>query len=79
MGKRAELRPRVQTTIATDPFTPQTSEGEVGFQLLFHLNPLPMWVIDAESQAFLAVNEAAIKKYGWSREEFLTITMPELG
>ena len=30
-----------------------------------------MWVFDVDTLAFLAVNEAAIQHYGWSRDEFL--------
>jgi len=40
-------------------------------ELLFQQNPLPMWVFDLDTLQVLAVNEAAIKKYGYEREEFL--------
>ncbi len=53
-------------------------EREVSFQLLFHEHPLPMWVVDAQSLAFLVVNEVAVRKYGYSREEFLTMTMDQM-
>jgi len=33
-----------------------------------------MWVQDRETLAFLAVNEAAVRRYGYTREEFLTLT-----
>jgi PAS domain S-box-containing protein len=46
------------------------SESEKRYQLLFHKNPLPMWVIDLDTLAFLAVNDAAVEKYGYSAEEF---------
>jgi PAS domain S-box-containing protein len=42
--------------------------------MLFDRNPLPMWVIDIETLGFLAVNDAAIRIYGYSREEFLATT-----
>lgn len=38
----------------------------------FEVSPLPMWIFNTETLAFVAVNEAAIQRYGWSREEFLT-------
>ena len=44
------------------------------FRLLFYHNPLPMWVFDAETLAFLEVNDAALAHYGYSREEFLSLT-----
>jgi len=41
------------------------------YRRLFDDNPLPMWVFDPRTGAFLAVNQAAIAHYGYSREEFL--------
>lgn len=59
------------------PLPPQL-ESEVSFQLLFHQHPLPMWVVDATSLAFIVVNDAAVKKYGYSRNEFLGMTMDQI-
>jgi two-component system cell cycle sensor histidine kinase/response regulator CckA len=47
-------------------------------QMLFEASPTPMWVYDAETLAFLAVNDAAVRHYGYSREEFLTMTIREI-
>lgn len=41
----------------------------------FEKNPDPIWVLDWDTLAFLAVNEAAIQQYGYSRKEFLRITL----
>ncbi len=38
------------------------------FRRLFYENPQPMWVLDAETRRFLAVNDAAIARYGYSAE-----------
>lgn len=46
-------------------------ESEERHRLFFEGSPLPMWVYDLETLKFLAVNEAAIEHYGYSREEFL--------
>ncbi len=46
-------------------------ESEASFRHLFANNPHPMWVYDLETLAFLEVNEAAISRYGYSRDEFL--------
>jgi len=54
-------------------------ESEERYRLLFENNPQPMWVYDRETQAFLAVNEAACRHYGYSREEFLRMQIQELG
>ena len=47
-------------------------------ELLFQGNPQPMWIYDAEPLSFLAVNQAAIDVYGYSREEFLAMGIGEL-
>ena len=48
------------------------------YRLLFETNPNPMWIFDTESLHILAVNEAAIAQYGYSREEFLKLTLKNL-
>lgn len=50
-------------------------EGERIYRELFECNPNPMWVYDRETLRFLAVNEVAISNYGYSREEFLGMTI----
>jgi PAS domain S-box-containing protein len=46
------------------------AQSERQYRLVFESSPLPMWVHDRQSLRFLAVNEAAILKYGYSAEEF---------
>src|SRR4051795_9299122 len=46
--------------------------------MLFEASPTPMWVYDAETLAFLAVNDAAIRHYGYSREQFLSMTIRDI-
>lgn len=48
----------------------QIESSEARYRLLFEQNPLPMWVCDNESLRFLAVNQACVDHYGYSREEF---------
>ncbi|MDJ0555967.1 MAG: PAS domain S-box protein [Microcoleaceae cyanobacterium MO_207.B10] len=52
--------------------------SESGYRMLFESNPHPMWVYDLKTLSFLAVNEAAIKHYGYSREEFLSMTLRDI-
>ncbi|HEY9614120.1 PAS domain S-box protein [Allocoleopsis sp.] len=52
--------------------------SEERYRLLFESNPHPMWVNDIDTLAILAVNEAAIKHYGYSREEFLALTIADI-
>jgi diguanylate cyclase (GGDEF)-like protein/PAS domain S-box-containing protein len=46
--------------------------------VLFDSNPLPMWIYDIATLGFLAVNDAAIEQYGYSREEFLAMTIADI-
>jgi diguanylate cyclase (GGDEF)-like protein/PAS domain S-box-containing protein len=48
------------------------------YKLLFQSNPLPLWVYDRETLKFLAVNDAAVRQYGYSEEEFLSMTAQDL-
>ena len=53
-------------------------DSERQYRLLFRDNPHPMWVYDLETLRFLEVNEAAIDHYGYSREEFLAMTITDI-
>ncbi|MGA9770646.1 MAG: response regulator [Blastocatellia bacterium] len=53
-------------------------ESERQYRLLFDNNPQPMWVYDVETFRFLTVNEKAISHYGYSREEFLSLTVEDI-
>jgi diguanylate cyclase (GGDEF)-like protein/PAS domain S-box-containing protein len=48
------------------------------YRLLFAANPHPMWVHDPETLRILEVNDAAVAHYGYSREEFVSMTLPDL-
>ena len=48
------------------------------YRMLFESSPLPMWVLDAETLRFLAVNDAAVRLYGYTREEFLAMTARQI-
>ena len=45
---------------------------------LFENNPNPMWIYDLETLSFLAVNQAATNHYGYSEEEFLSMTLADI-
>ncbi len=49
-------------------------DNEDRYRQLFELSPLPTWLFDEDTLAFLAVNDAAIATYGWTREEFLAMS-----
>lgn len=53
-----------------------TSENQ--YRGLFESNPQPTWVYDTETLRFLAVNDAALRRYGYSRAEFLSMRTPDI-
>ncbi len=53
-------------------------ESELHYRLLFANNPLPLWVYDTRTLRFLDVNDAALEKYGYTREEFLSLTIRDI-
>ena len=53
-------------------------DSERQYRLIFDSNPNPMWVFDLTTPAILEVNEAAIQFYGYTREEFLAMTLSDL-
>lgn len=48
------------------------------YKLMFEANPQPMWIYDLETLAFLEVNNSAVEQYGYSREEFLKMTLKDI-
>jgi len=53
-------------------------KSEATHRLLFDNNPIPMWVYELETLKFLKVNDAAINKYGFSNDEFLSMTLKDI-
>ncbi|MDI1268209.1 MAG: PAS domain S-box protein [Polaromonas sp.] len=51
------------------------TDSEQRYAALFKAGPVPMWIVDAGTARFLAVNEAAVANYGHSKEEFLQLTL----
>ena len=45
--------------------------SEARYRMLFEASPIPMWVHESGTFRILAVNDAAVKLYGYSRDEFL--------
>jgi PAS domain S-box-containing protein len=67
----AEIARRTATAIESDRTRART-------QMLFEASPTPMWVYDFETLGFLAVNDAAVERYGYSHEEFRTMTIKDI-
>lgn len=53
----------------------QLEDSEKRYRELFHLSPLPMYVFDKSTYRFLDVNKAAISHYGYTKTEFLAMTV----
>ena len=53
-------------------------QSEDSYRALFEHHPGPMWLYDLDTLRFLTVNQAAIASYGYSREEFLLMTIDDL-
>jgi len=53
-------------------------DSEERYRLLFESTPQPIWVYNEETLAFLAVNEAATRTYGFTRDEFLSMTINDV-
>jgi two-component system cell cycle sensor histidine kinase/response regulator CckA len=56
----------------------QLLENERRYRLLFQSNPEAMWVYDAETLRFLAVNDTAVTRYGYSEQEFLAMSARDI-
>jgi PAS domain S-box-containing protein len=53
-------------------------QREDSFKLLFESNPVPMFVFDLETLRYVAVNDAALDFYGYTRDQFLGLTASQL-
>ncbi len=56
----------------------RAQQAERQFRLLFDRNPAPFWVFDPDTLRFLEVNEAAVRQYGYSRDEFLSMSILDI-
>jgi PAS domain S-box-containing protein len=53
----------------------QAVSDEEKYRLLYEFNPIPMSIFNVETLEFLSVNDAFVKKYGYTKEEFLKMTI----
>jgi two-component system cell cycle sensor histidine kinase/response regulator CckA len=70
-GIARDITERKRTDIAL-------SESEIRYRHLFQANPHPMWVYNMDTLAFLAVNDAAVEQYGFSKDEFMSMTLRDI-
>ena len=74
----SEVARRAANSIENTRLVQSLASSEERYRLLFEASPLPMWVYDAASLRFLAVNEAAVRHYGYTRAEFLSMTIKDI-
>jgi len=73
--RTAELREEVEHHLRLQK---ALSESEIRYRDLFKNNPNPMWIYDRNTFAFREVNDAAVSHYGYTREEFLSMTIDNI-
>jgi two-component system, cell cycle sensor histidine kinase and response regulator CckA len=73
-----ELASRAALAVDNATLYRAAQEADERYGMLFESNPQPMWVFDIDTLAFLEVNEAATRHYGYSRDEFLSMTIMDL-
>jgi two-component system, cell cycle sensor histidine kinase and response regulator CckA len=61
-----------------DQIEDEKRRADEQYRLLFQSNPHPMWVFDRSTLTFLAVNEAALRHYGYTRQEFSQMTILDI-
>ena len=73
-----ELAARAALAVDNGALYRAAREADERYGMLFGNNPQPMWVFDVDTLAFLDVNDAAVRHYGYSREEFLAMTVLDI-
>ena len=73
-----ELGERLSLAVGAGHVFHEARQAEERRRLLFDANPQPMWIFDVETLEFLAVNDAAVRHYGYSRAEFLGMTIMDV-
>ena len=77
-GITADVTAQVEAERALTRSREQSDASERMHRAMFEHNPQPMWLYDRRSFQVVAVNDAALAAYGYSRDEFLAMTIPDL-
>ena len=74
----SQLYKSILYSVTRSSISKELKNSEEKYRNLFSLSPIPMWVYDADTLAFLKVNDAAIKHYGYTEIEFLSMTLLDI-
>lgn len=77
-GSLQDIDNQKRTEISETKVKADLKASEKRYSELFHLSPLPMWVYDLETLKFLDVNERALITYGFSRSDFLKMSIMDI-
>ncbi len=77
-GITADVTAQVEAERALTRSREQSDASERMHRAMFERNPQPLWLYDRQSFQIVAVNDAALAAYGYSRDEFLAMTIPDL-
>jgi PAS domain S-box-containing protein len=75
---RAELVAQVKALLRLRHAEESLRQSERRYRELFNASPQPMWVCERETLRYLAVNDAAVARYGYSRAEFLVMSARDI-
>ncbi|MEO8199994.1 MAG: PAS domain S-box protein [Gemmatimonadota bacterium] len=64
--------------LRTSRLVRELTDAEQRYATLFDHVPAPVWLYDLDTLRIHSVNQAAIRRYGYDREEFLALTIPDL-
>ncbi len=78
LGKTIGFRGVARDITERKSFEEALRDSESRYKLLFECTPQPIWVYNEATLGFLAVNEAATKTYGYSKDEFLSMTINDI-
>lgn len=73
-----ELASRAALAVDNGRLYRTANESNQRYGMLFESNPQPMWVFAVDTLAFLEVNEAATRHYGYTRDEFLSMSIMDI-
>lgn len=72
------LHKSIVYSIERNAYSEKLKRSEKNYRHLFEFSPEPMWVYDMDSLKFLDVNKAATEHYGFSKDEFLEMTIRDI-